>query len=210
MHCVPKLWIQLTAHLTCIDHNAISTVVAEMIFFKLQPWMQGTRPMKMNIRYCKNHCPVPCLRTASQKVLFGWKPENHCSQPFVNPRRAGAPKLPWSARGGASRHPPSNSAPRRRSEKQKTPFKRPSKTISKLLRSLFRSGRYWGHQRLSNVKFREISYFFRKCAVISETIKGKRLRKSAIDSPWAALSPKCRQIWAILKRLGYRGQEISK
>ena len=63
---------------------------------------------------------------------------------MLNPRRAGAPKLQLSARGeGLLDAPsPSNSDPRRRSEKHEKAFESSSKIISKLLQSLFRSGQY--------------------------------------------------------------------
>ena len=55
----------------------------------------------------------------------------------VNPRRAGAPKLPWSAAGGRL-DALSHSAPGRRSEKRKKTVKSSSKIISKLYQCIFR------------------------------------------------------------------------
>ena len=102
----------------------------------------------------------------------------------VNPRLAGAPKLPWSAGGGASRRPPpSNLAPRRRSEKQKVAFKSSSKSISKLLRSFFSLRPILRSPEVIKRQISRNSICLRKCAVIAETIIGRKPRKSAIDSP---------------------------
>ena len=100
----------------------------------------------------------------------------------LNPRRAGAPKLPWSAGGGASRRPPSNSAPRRRSGKRKQRLKARQKSFQNYFSHFFAQVNievFRGHQRSNFAKF----HIFRKSTVISETIIGRKLQKSANDSP---------------------------
>ena len=59
----------------------------------------------------------------------------------INPRRAGAPKLPRSA-GGGGRFldiPTQLTSPRRRSEERKKAFERSSELISELLSQYFSS-----------------------------------------------------------------------
>ena len=51
---------------------------------------------------------------------------------------------------------------------------------------------------------------FRRCAIILETIWGRRLRKEAFDSSCTALSKRCHQIWANVNGLGTRCQKGQK
>ena len=86
----------------------------------------------------------------------------------LNPRRAGAPKLPWSAGGGGVKTPPSYSAPRRRSEKRGKAFESSSKIIPKLFQSLFAQVNIEvtrGHQRSNDSNgFSLVTFELRKLA----------------------------------------------
>ena len=53
-------------------------------------------------------------------------------------------------------------------------------------------------------------HIFRKCAIISEPVIGRALRKQALDSSLTALSLEWRQNCSNFNMLGYRGQERSK
>ena len=50
-HYVPNVLIQLAAHLTCIDHNAIFSVLAES-FFLAAARNARYQTLEMNIKYC--------------------------------------------------------------------------------------------------------------------------------------------------------------
>ena len=73
------------------------------------------------------------------------------------------------------------------------------------LRSILRSPKVTKGQICRNVIL-----FLRKCAIISESVIGSRLRKKTLDSPFKALSLTCNQNWPNINGLGYRGQERSK
>ena len=57
----------------------------------------------------------------------------------------------------------------------------------------FHSDQYLGHQRSLKGKFSGLPYFFRKYAIISEPIIGRKPRKKAIGSSFEALSLSCHQ-----------------
>ena len=113
----------------------------------------------------------------------------------LNPRPAGCLDFPRHAGGGVFENPPANSAPRHRSEKQKMRSK--VKFRQKSLRNYF--SQFFvkvniditkGHQSSNLAK----NHFFRKCAIISETILGRREKEKAFDRSWAVLSLGCNQI----------------
>ena len=100
---------------------------------------------------------------------------------WLNPHPDGCLDFPRRAGWGILNTPPSNSAPRRRSEKPKMRSKARQKSFRKYsvncsLRSILRS------LEVVKVKFSENSIFLRKCVIISETISVRRPGTKVFDS----------------------------
>ena len=137
--------------------------------------------------------------------------------PSLNPRWAGAPKLPrsdgrkeWGYAPLYAPFPPCNSVPKRRSMKRKK-FKNSLKIISTLLRPFFAHVIIEitrGHRR-SEGKIWRNTIFLQKGAINLEAIIGRRPRKKAIDGSLAALLLASEMTY--LQQVGlYRGQQKAK